>query len=193
MKLPLLAITLLGPLPALAAPSFDCSKIAPGSIEALVCQTPELAKLDQHLADVFKQASAKAGNEQPPLLKAEQRGWIKGRDDCWKVDDKSTCVRDAYRQRIAELQARYRLVEAQGPAIFVCDGQPAKQLIATFFVTEPATAMVELGDQSSLMYQQPAASGARYQGRNESFWEHQGEAWVIWGFQAPEMRCVKQK
>jgi hypothetical protein len=40
------------------------------------------------------------------------------------------------------------------------------------------------------MTQQPAASGSRYQGRNESYWEHQGEARVVWGWQAPELRCL---
>ncbi|MNW23179.1 Membrane-bound lysozyme-inhibitor of c-type lysozyme [compost metagenome] len=51
--------------------------------------------------------------------------------------------------------------------------------------------IAERGDEVSLMYSQPAASGARYQGRNESFWEHQGEARVTWGYGAPEMTCRK--
>ena len=29
-------------------------------------------------------------------------------------------------------------------------------------------------------------SGAKYQGRNESFWEHQGETTVVWGYNTPE-------
>jgi len=28
-----------------------------------------------------------------------------------------------------------------------------------------------------------------YEGRNEMFWEHQGEARIVWGYQAPEMTC----
>ena len=42
------------------------------------------------------------------------------------------------------------------------------------------------------MYLQPSASGARYQGRNESLWEHQGEARITWGPRAPQMRCAKR-
>jgi hypothetical protein len=42
------------------------------------------------------------------------------------------------------------------------------------------------------MYQQAAASGARYVGRNESLWEHQGEAVIQWGYGAPELSCRKQ-
>ena len=49
--------------------------------------------------------------------------------------------------------------------------------------------LAEFADSASLMYQQPAASGRKYQGRNETFWEHQGEATVVWGYGSPEMKC----
>lgn len=172
-----------------AAPAFDCTQVDAGSIAARVCQDPQLAALDRQLDAVYQAALSKAANEHPPVLRAEQRGWIKGRDDCWKSTDTVACVTDSYRQRIAELQARYRLIKGIGPVTFVCDGIPAKELQASFFPTDPATAVVEFGDQTSLMYAQPAASGARYQGRNESFWEHQGVARVVWGYEAPEMLC----
>ncbi|UCD78104.1 MAG: MliC family protein [Desulfobacterales bacterium] len=35
-------------------------------------------------------------------------------------------------------------------------------------------------------------SGAKYQGQNESFWEHQGEAAIVWGYGSPEMRCSRK-
>jgi uncharacterized protein len=175
---------------ALAAhPSFDCSKVKANSIEDMICKDPQLSALDREMAEVFAAAEAKATNEHPPVLKPEQRGWIKGRNDCWKSDDVRQCVAQAYTLRIAELQARYRLVPAKGPVSYICDGQPAKEVIATFFETEPPTAIAEFGDQTSLMYVQPAASGAKYQGRNESLWEHQGEALITWGYDSPEMRC----
>jgi hypothetical protein len=72
---------------------------------------------------------------------------------------------------------------------YACDGDPRNEVVATFFRTEPPTLIAERGDRSSLMVMQPAASGARYQGRNESLWEHRGEARITWGFGAPEMRC----
>lgn len=73
---------------------------------------------------------------------------------------------------------------------YVCDGQPANEVVATYFETEPATLIAERGDSVSLMYVEPVASGAKYVGRNEWLWEHQGEATVVWGYGAPEMRCV---
>lgn len=185
-RLPLL---LALPQSLAAVPAFDCGQVEAGSIEAQICQSEALSALDRNMAKVYKAAQQKASNEHPPVLKAEQRGWIKGRNDCWKSDDQPTCVADSYRLRIAELQARYRLIEATGPVFYQCDGNPAKEVVASFFRTEPPTAIVEFGDRSSLMYQQPSGSGARYQGQNESFWEHQGEAIVVWGYEAPEMKC----
>ena len=190
---PVLAALALLPTTAatLAAnPSFDCSKVEAGSIEELICKDDELSALDRKMASVYAQAVKKAVDEHPPVLKAGQRGWIKGRNDCWKSDDKKRCVQQSYQNRIAELQARYRLIPATATVRYVCDGNPAKEVIATFFPTEPATAVAEFGDQTSLMYQQRAASGVRYQGQNETLWEHQGKARITWGNGSPEMSCI---
>ncbi len=170
-------------------PSFSCDSVAHGSIEDLICLDAELSALDRELASVYGQAAEIAVNEQPPVLKAEQRGWIKGRNECWKREDKRACVESEYRHRIAELQARYRLVAGSGPVFFVCDDQPAKEVVVTYFETDPATLIAEYGDSVSLMFVQPSGSGAKYEGRNESFWEHQGEAMITWGYEAPTMKC----
>ena len=92
--------------PAMAqGPSFACSKVEAGSTEEMICKDSGLSTLDRKLSEVYSAALKKAKNEHPPVLKAEQRGWIKG--------------------------------------------------------------------------------------RNESLWEHHGEALVAWGYGAPEMRCRK--
>ena len=172
-----------------ASPSFNCDKVKPGSIEEMICKDEGLASLDRKLADVYAAASKKAVNERPPVLKAEQRGWVKGRNECWKSDDKRTCLKENYKLRIAELQAQYRLVPGKGPIMYACDGDPRNEVIATFFQTDPPTLIAERGDQVSHMYLQRSASGAKYQGRNESLWEHQGEATITWGYGAKEVRC----
>ncbi len=125
------------------------------------------------------------------MLKAEQRGWVKGRNDCWKSDDKRKCVEDEYQRRIAELQARYRLVPGNGPITYACDGKPAERGHRHILPDRSPNVIAERGDSVSLMYLQPSGSGAKYQGRNETFWEHHGEALITWGYGAPEMRCKK--
>ena len=174
------------------APSFPCDAARSGSIEEMICNDSSLAALDRKLAEVYAAARQKAANEHPPVLKAEQRGWIKGRNECWKSHNKYDCVEAGYRQRIAELQALYRLVPGTGPVTYFCEGDPKNELFVTFFPdTEPPTLYAERGDSVSLMYLQPSGSGSKYQGRNESFWEHQGEALITWGYDTPEMRCEK--
>lgn len=170
-------------------PSYNCNAITPGSMEDLICKSPELATQDRNLAAAYTAALKKAGNR-ANTLKAEQRGWIKGRDECWKSDDKPACIQDAYRQRMVELQAGYELVPGTGPVTFEC-GQEGS-LSATFFQTEPASMMATYKGEQSLMLLAQSDSGTRYQGRNESFWEHQGEARVTWGYGAKEMTCKKR-
>ena len=174
-------------------PSFDCAKVESDSIEELICKDEELSALDRKMAEVYAAAATKATNEHPPVLKAEQRGWIKGRDECWKSGDKRNCVQTEYQNRIAELQAKYRLVAVKGPVQFACDGNDANEIVVTFFETEPPTLIAERGDSVSLMYLQRSGSGTKYQGRNETFWEHQGEASITWGYDAPEMHCKKKE
>ncbi len=175
-----------------AGPSFDCKNVEPGSIEELVCKDEGLSALDVKLAETYDAAAQKAVNEQPPTLKAEQRGWIKGRDDCWKSSDKRGCIEEEYKRRIAELKARYRLISGKGPNTYTCDGDPKDEITVTFFQTDPPTLIAERGDSVSLMFLQPCASGAKYQGRNKSFWEHHNcEALITWGYGAKEMHCKK--
>ena len=133
------------------SPSFDCSAVSEASIESMICQQPDLAQLDNQLSNVYQQALNKAENSSREL-KAMQRGWLKGRDDCWKSNDKPQCIKESYQQRIAELQARYRLVDSDGPLRFICDNNPKNEFIVTFFHTEPRTLIAERGDQTSLMY-----------------------------------------
>lgn len=173
-------------------PSYDCGKVEPGGIEAMICEDKTLSSLDRKLSDVYASASIKAGNEHPPRLKAEQRGWIKGRDDCWKNDDVGACVSMEYLRRIAELQARYRLVSGTGPVNYECDGNPANVVTAMFFKTDPPTLIAERGDSVSLMYLQPSVSGIKYLGRNEMLWEHKAETIITWGYGALESHCKRR-
>ncbi|WP_416305840.1 MliC family protein [Neptunicella sp. SCSIO 80796] len=179
-------------LTSTANPSFDCSSDELSSIEKMVCQDKILAEFDQQLANIYQQAKGKVKGQMLELLTAEQRGWIKGRDECWKAEKKTECVSDMYHMRTAELQARFKLVDSNGPVTFECEVPNNNELSVTFYHSDPATIIASWQNSMSLMYIEPAASGAKYQGRNTLFWEHQGEAKLKWGAESPEFKCKKK-
>lgn len=160
--------------PVAVAPSFDCSK-SPGEFEQMVCKDPALAALDVQLADTFRQALAKAADKD--TLQATQRGWIKGRDDCWKADDKPTCVREAYIVRIVDLRIQHNLVVIPSAVEYRCDDN-AKPFTATFYNDEPRAVVLTWGNDQAIVPAAMSASGARYAAQGIEFWEHQGEASV---------------
>jgi len=182
-------------------PAFDCAK-ASGEVESLICKDEALAALDRRLDAVFKGALAKAKDGLPRTLQAEQRGWIKGRNDCWKatgvdstvylteswtVSGVRGCVEGNYKVRIAELQAVWGLAPRTGPVFFTCDGNPANEVVATFFETEPKSARIERGDQTITAFAVTSGSGAKYEGRNLTFWTKDKEAAVTW--MGSDLKC----
>ncbi len=168
-----------------ADPAFDCSK-AESSAEELICSNDDLAGLDQDLARVYKDAVAAVEtyadkDEALADLKAFQRGWVKGRDDCWKADSELACIKATYERRIAELTARYGLIEGQKPVFYTCNGNPADEIVATFFPTTPPSARLERGDTTEIVVEGPTGSGARYVGDfGILFWIKGDEAMVEW-------------
>jgi uncharacterized protein len=121
-------LLVLAPLPAQTqeGPSFDCAK-AESAAETLVCEDAGLAALDRLVADRYAAAFSVAGGldagaqQAVDELRAYQRGWIKGRDDCWKASDLrasdlGACVEAAYLRREGELVAQWLLEEPTGTA-----------------------------------------------------------------------------
>lgn len=169
-------------------PSFDCGKAKAGSIEALVCGDEALSALDRRMSSVHGAAQRRAAREKPAWLKPLQVGWIRERDDCWKASDKRACVEQSYVRWIAELQVRYRLAPYLPAVRFACEGDP-REVVVTYFQTLPGTARAQRGDEVSILFQQPMASGTSYAGPNESIREHQGEVAITWGYGAKEKAC----
>ncbi|MBU0911767.1 MAG: hypothetical protein KKF22_04450 [Gammaproteobacteria bacterium] len=189
MKLLLIVTSLLATaqLQAAAADSqINCLAKDLGTVDQLICSDSELLKQDLQLAEVYQQALLKAVNEKPPLLKAEQRGWVKGKAECWKEEDKKACASTLYIQRIAELQARYELVPISKKLLLSCENNPANEISVRYYPTTPATLIADYGDQVSLMYQQADQS---YVGRNEKLSEQNGIFTVQWGYEAQLMSC----
>lgn len=175
----------LVPLPLVAQPSFDCSN-ADGTVEELICQDDSLASLDRELAEVYSKAVANLPEDERSTERVRQRGWISGRNDCWKADVVAQCVRDEYEIRTTELQIKGGLVEVPDYTAFECED--GKALTATFYSnTRRPVAVLTRGDGQILAYPSATGSGARYEGRNVVYWEHQGEVWLTW--MAEETTC----
>ena len=83
-------------------PSYDCEK-ADGTVEEMICQDAELSKLDLELTHLYVKALKSTSGQAHKTLKAYQRGWIKGRNECWKANDVRACVASEYKQRIKDL------------------------------------------------------------------------------------------
>ena len=80
-----------------------------------------------------------------------------------------------------------------GPVTYACTNAQGQkcQLIATPRQTNPPSVLVERGDRKVVGTRVPAASGAKYEGANLVFWEHQGEAQVTW--MDVELKCKVAK
>lgn len=188
----LAASTLVGSPAYGQSPAFDCRK-AQGEVEQLICKDAGLASLDRKLDEVYRAAMAKARDAMPGQLRAEQRGWVKGRNECWKAKGGTTyltaswqvsgvrdCVEGQYLLRIAELQSTWNLVPSRPPAFFVCGASPANEIVATFYETDPSTVRLERGDRTVTAWRVRSASGAKYEGRNVEFWNKGDAASVSW-------------
>jgi len=182
-------------------PAFDCAK-ASSTVEKLICTDEGLSALDRQLDGVYKAAMAKARDDMPAYLRTEQRGWVKGRDECWKAQGEGNpvflteswiatsvpdCVEGHYKMRISELQVKYQLAPERKPAFFACNGNPSNEVVATFFETDPPAARLERGDRTVIAWQVRSGSGARYEGQNVTFWNKGDEAMVTW--LGDELKC----
>lgn len=184
----------IGEYPYPLRPSFDCAK-ASHDAERIVCRDGALMNLDIHLANTYADALRAAKGldtgaaEAARLLRAHQHGWAKGRNDCWKADDKRACVRDAYERRIAYLRARWILDPPGETVAFRCDDDA--EVIATFFNAGPLpAARVELGDRTEVFVATRTASGARYDGDFGKFlWIKGKDARFVWDQARPERAC----
>ena len=174
-----------------AGPSYDCAQKLTSSVEQRICKDETLAALDRQMADAYQEAWAKTNAADTQTLVTAQRAWVKTRNDCWKASDVTACIQNAYRNRISELQARYRLLAPVGSARYQCPGPPPQEATADYFPTDPPTAMVTYAGATQLMRVAPSGSGARYVGGNRQLWEHQGIGLITWGAGTVEMQCPK--
>ena len=172
-----------------AKPTYDCAKAA-SEVEELICQDDELAGLDHKIAEVYKAAVKNMSGEELKTLKAMQRGWIKGRNECWKAEDIRYCTQFEYESRITELQIQAGNLMVPKPVIYNCTDD--NTITAYFYQDSQLPAAVLNRDNKQGVEQvfamlSPSGSGSKYEGRNVTFWEKGGEAQVTWMDQ--DLKC----
>ncbi|QDF66112.1 DUF1311 domain-containing protein [Shewanella sp. SNU WT4] len=176
----LIATSLLCSVNANAA-AFDCSK-AQGTVEEYICQHPELQQLDSKLNDSFSHLLSQLKGAEQSSAQAIQRGWIKGRNDCWKSDNLGQCINDSYQSRITELQIASGKVVVPAPVFYQCN---QAQLEVYFYNdTEVPAAVINLlpkgqSDEQLIALLTRAASGAKYEAQNLTLWTKGDEATLI--------------
>lgn len=185
ITLPLLLPTVV--FACLVDHQINCHAKELNTIDQLICADSGLLQVDQHMAKVYQQALTKSDNRQAPVLRAEQRGWIKGKAECWKDANQKACVTELYIRRIAELQARYDLVAVSKRIVLQCENNPAHEVALRYYATTPATVIADYGDQVSLMFQQ---NDQNYLGRNEKLSQVADVFMLQWGYNKPEIRCA---
>jgi len=189
-----IACTVGLPVAVLAqGPTFSCAK-ASGEVETLICSDASLATLDRQLDEAYRAAAAKAKakGKLATRLREEQRGWVKGRNDCWKakgeqtwitatwtVDTVKGCVDAQYRLRTSELQAVWQLATPK-TIPYACQNNPANEVLAHFFATDPATVRMERGDRTVTLWLVGSASKGNYEGQNVSLVHQGNELKVSW-------------
>jgi len=86
-----------------AQPSFDC-KAARTWTEQTICGDDTLAVLDQELAAAFGRRRAQLADISRGQLIAEQRRWLRNRDECRTSTSPTLCLERQYRDRIDVLE-----------------------------------------------------------------------------------------
>ena len=175
------------------SPSFDCSK-ASSQVESLICDDAALMLLDRNMHQTYQDAIASAksldvGSEVAlKTLKAYQRGWIKGRNDCWKATDVAACVKANYQNRISELQAKWMLLPPQKTASYLCADNA--EIFITFYNSILPSASLEIGDQRQIYISQ--GSSNRYEGDFGKFFEVTNQdLTVLWNSSGPSVSCTQ--
>jgi uncharacterized protein len=113
-------------------PSFDC-KSAKNANEKLICQSTELANLDNTMVIVFDAVMNLLNSGDRQELRNHQREWLKERLDC---DDDFLCTKRAYTQRIERLNSvlnkiRRTTTNQAGEQCHVADPNPPANIRTT--------------------------------------------------------------
>lgn len=171
-----------------ASPAYECSD-AEGTVEDLICNDPALIRLDLQLDTLYQAALVQFPESEIPELKAYQRGWISGRNDCWKAADVTACIAENYQLRITELQIQTGFYMVPSPTVFECGNS---QLLTAYFYGDTAleSVVINTAGEQFLAYLDSDSNEIQYTGRNIRL--SLGQQDVVWEQAGVNRRCNRQ-
>lgn len=90
--------------PKRVSPSFDCKKARPGSIDLVICDSPELSQLDRDVAAQYERAMSETPRALWDDILDEQREFIRNRNKCMGGKARRhACIAFSYESRIQRL------------------------------------------------------------------------------------------
>ena len=178
----------------------SCDKLSGLSIENLVCQDPELKRLDRLLGEVLS-TGAKAvdtSGEQRTALIGAQQSWREARNSCWRDKDPRSCTLAQYEKRIVELQVGLGQVSPAQQAQYVCEGvgSALEELSLSVYRGDVPAVLAEFRGERLLLIGDSSSSEGAFRAAETTLIRERGDVMLRWqkGAQAREeaqaMRCV---
>lgn len=107
----LVMLALAGAAPASAA-SFDCTATGQSRDQRAVCVNRELSDLDVRMATLYEVLTHLVAMGQRGEIQEAQKAFLAFRGTC---GGRVSCIRGAYRNRIAQLETGLQAIYARGP------------------------------------------------------------------------------
>ena len=155
-------------------PAFACAE-QEGTVENLLCMNPDLARLDVYLDEVYQAGLASLEENELPVYRAIQRGWISGRNDCWKNADIQDCIVDEYLTRISELEIHNGYLPAREAMHYRCEDNTRFAITVYPDAIRPA-AIIQVDDENIMAWQSGTDADMHFQGRNLAYNAQDGGA-----------------
>ncbi len=165
------------------SPSFNCHK-ATTTVEMRICQSTYLSDLDREMFSVYKKVKSM-------LPAGDQKRWLGERNSCITSSHFDRCLADSYERRIDELHAEGQRKPMREVSYsntnrveYQCNTSDLDMLVAEYYDNGRSPKVsLNFDFKGRHVYEtvrmKHAGSGGKYEGRGISFWEHHGEATLM--------------
>lgn len=154
--------------------SFDCAG-ATAPVEKLICRDAQLARMDRELNRLYRLAlTDERSVPRPEKVDSEQQIWTLKRNQCFTEADPKACTVARYAERAHQLRQGSAIVRTkdpdrltEGPVAIRCAGLNAL-IAATYFNADPGVVYLRWANTAITLNQEPAGTGLRYSGKDNS-------------------------